>query len=115
MDFEKLLKKSGVKTFKEHLAENTRPEIQKIIDEGKEISLAEYRDMRLNSFERHQLYPLLSDEALLWLIEVYYSNIPVLYGKLPGTYIEGLVHSVLPIIIERYKSLKDKLENKDEA
>lgn len=90
--------------LKEERAKNIRPEY---LNRVEQISLEEYKHMRLNSYEREHLLPLFSDEVMLFVIDLAMKNSVSVSD--PGnlrpatTYEQALVFRYLPELLKRYR------------
>lgn len=101
--FDKFIRRKE-EEFNSHIS----PEVQAIIDARQPISLEKWKGMRLNSFERMRLYPLLDNEAFIATVRYYTAQCARPLGKfdVPATYCEAL---------ERYMVLElcNRLERKE--
>jgi hypothetical protein len=75
--------------------------------EGTPITLEEFHNMRLNSYERKYLFPLFDDELLLWHIEyslMQEGNRELFKYDLPKHYTDAVLRQYLPELIRRFKN-----------
>lgn len=95
-----------LKEFMSHVSVEINLRVLKCGETGK-ISLEEYSEMRMNSYEQKYIEPFLSPEALIWKIENAIKNVSVSFGKynLPTTYDEYLVSDGIVELLKRYKKL----------
>lgn len=82
--------------------EHIRPEIQALLKREQPVSLAEYSELRMNSYEQEALVPHLSDEALAWAVENVLKNCSQ-NGRLAATYNEAMVSPYGPELLRRLK------------
>jgi hypothetical protein len=79
---------------------NIKPEVQRLIDAGLPISYDTYASMRMNTYERLAIYPLLDNDALVRITQHCLNNCSISHGT-PVTYDETLVRVLAPLLIER--------------
>lgn len=70
------------------------------------ISLEDYKEMRMNSYEQKFLEPYLSNEALVWKIENALKNSSRTFSELiiPTTYDDYLCSDGMVEILKRFKN-----------
>ncbi|GIN22571.1 hypothetical protein [Siminovitchia fordii] len=87
-----------------------------LINEEKEVHVSEledksvtpgiWRQMRMNSYARDDLYPKLNNEALLEVTKLYLSNCS--RPQFPcSTYDEAMIHKIVPELIKRLEEVND--------
>jgi len=108
----KFIKKFIKKKNKEFLS-HVSADIIKRCGTGKRISLEEYKEMRLNSYERKYIHPYLSEEALIWNIENALKFCLLEYSdwSLPATYDEYVATDGIRELLKRYKKVLE--DNKE--
>lgn len=96
-------------------ADNVRPHIKKralecVDGTNNLISLEEYKESVMNSWEREWLIPYLSDEALMYRVEYSLSNCRMQEypNRPPLTYDESVIHSLTPELLSRFRNLLSK-------
>jgi hypothetical protein len=100
-----------IKKRRDEFMENVGPDVQLLLDLGQPITWEEYVGFTMNSYERVLLYPLLTDDAILKLTEYCYdqSNYRKLHQyRLPQSYNDAVTDLLIPMIMERFKSIIDK-------
>lgn len=76
-------------------------EIEALVKRGN-ITLAEYKELRVNSWEHEHVISALDDEAYCWCVEHAFLN-AARPGKRPySTYEEALVHLHVPELLRRW-------------
>jgi len=80
---------------------HVREEYQQLALRGTPITLAEWKDMRMNSWERDFLIPYLDDEALCWTVQHNLSNCSVRRANPCSTYEDALVNLLAPELMKR--------------
>lgn len=85
---------------------NVRPEIQELYDKQEPIGVLTWSNLRLNSWERHLLLPLVTDAVLLGQLNMAMGNISMKpktqYSHPPATYEESLMTTLVPELLKRY-------------
>lgn len=83
--------------------DNVRPEIEALAKRGN-ITWAEYKNLRLNSYEQEVLYPAMTDHCLVTLIERRILPYCSYRRRRPAvTYDDSLRMNFVPLLIERVK------------
>lgn len=89
--------------------EHCRPEIVNLSCRRKKLSLAEYQELRLNSWEFVLIHRNLDNEALLYVIHHSYSNSQFksrsVFDPPPMTYDTAIVTEYLPLLLGRFSEL----------
>lgn len=97
-------------TPQEQKMSHIREEIQKLRKRGN-VTLPELKKLSLNMWEREHLYPVLSDAALVYVIERCQKQIHDSNPYEPAvTYQDGLLHRLLPELKERFKEQSQQIE-----
>lgn len=74
------------------------------------ITKKEWDSMRLNSYERVLLYPLMSNELLVEVIEQnILPNCSPSRTLIPTSYDDAAIHCFLPLLVKRMKALTTKV------
>ena len=92
------------KEFMRHV----RPEVKARIETDKPICLAEYNNLRMNSYEQKLYQQLLDDNAFIEIMESYmkqYNHCKLGKFELPHHYQEAVDRQFLPELIKRFKAL----------
>lgn len=66
------------------------------------IGLERYKELRLNSYEREALLPVLSAEALKYVIQNTLKHVAPLHRNVASTYDEFALHNLLPELVRRF-------------
>ena len=85
------------------------PEVLALVKKGKLITYEQFNSRPMNSYERESLFPLLDNDALIALTELFLKN--CCSGHVPGirpcgTYNEALEVLLIPLLLERFKKLQ---------
>jgi hypothetical protein len=86
--------------------EHIRSDIQALIDRKEPITLAEYKELRVNSWEQEGLIPRLDNEALLDLTEIVLKNCRPAYRRPCAVYDQFAIHVILPELLRRLWGVK---------
>lgn len=101
----KFLKERAEKRKQEFLS-HVSPEILKLVESKTVITLQKYQELRMNSYERQMLFPLLDDEALIWLTKhalMQEGKTRVDKFTIPVSYTDAVVRLYIHEIIKRFK------------
>lgn len=79
-----------------------RPEIQELASRG-DVTWDEYSALRMNSYEREFLYPSLTDDALVRLVDTVILPNCSRPRSPASTYDESLVGNFVPLLLQRLK------------
>jgi hypothetical protein len=90
----------------EHHLANVRPEYKVLAARGVPITLDEYKEMRMNSYERKFLLPYFSDEVLFHVMEHARQNSSNPGRAISVTYDESIINDYMPELKARYECLK---------
>ena len=84
-----------------------RPEILALAKRG-DVTWDEYSSLRANSYEQEELYPALTDDAMIRLVsEIILPNCSPVRSLGPATtYSESLVKNFVPLLLERLSLLQ---------
>lgn len=84
--------------------ENIRPEYQELIERGN-VTYKEFKELRCNSWEFEAFYKVLTDDALIDVLEnSILPNCRIISRSPAGTYDEALISVFAPELIRRLKS-----------
>ena len=99
------LKHLGEQWRKEWLS-HVREEIQLLTKRGSPITLKEWSELRLNSWEQEELYPHLDDEAFLHAIRNTVNNCAApKYPRPYAVYDDALRGLFIPQLLDRFEKL----------
>ena len=93
--------------------ENIRPEFDELRNRPEPITLAEYHEIRANSFERKHIFPRYDNETLLHVAKYCYgqSRFSELGEfELSDTYDRAIVGEILPELLRRFEAMIAKPE-----
>lgn len=78
--------------------------IQQLIDRCTPVTLDEYMALWMNSWEREALLPHLSDEALIYVVELCIKHCSPVHPHRPAaTYDEKIIGRLVPELLKRLK------------
>lgn len=86
-----------------------RPHVEALATRPEPVTLAEWRELRLNSWERQYLYPRLTVEALADVVRYSINNCSRLYGSVASTYDEIVIHTFAPELLRRLEEAHKEL------
>jgi len=98
--------KEREKNFYLHVQEKT---MIRVYLDGSPITLEEYKEMRMNSYDRRILEPLFNDDVLLYIIETSLAQEgnSEYYGfQIPSSYTESVLRVHIHELIRRFKAAK---------
>lgn len=100
---------------REEFYSHIRSEIINLSKRKEKITIDEWNNLRINSYERRILYNNLTNEVLIETAEYYMSQC---YQKLPSLsipihYNEALERVLLPLLLERFKKTAKKEKQND--
>lgn len=87
------------------MTSHIRPEIQALADRGN-VTLAEWRDLRMNSYEQELLIPKLTDEALIYTVDHMAKNCQIDQRRPFTTYDNAMIGLIVPELIRRLEPLR---------
>ncbi len=73
MSFAEALRKHA-EDRKAKYMEHVRQEYQELYNAGQPIPIEVWKQLRMNSYEREILVPLLTDDAFVWMIETHFKS-----------------------------------------
>jgi hypothetical protein len=82
--------------------DHVKPEIAALVRRGS-ITLTEVKELRANSWEWEAIAVACNDEAFLHLLEQKLANCEVRNRRPAATYVESVVHLMVPELIRRFK------------
>jgi hypothetical protein len=92
--------------YKQHRAEwlsHVSEAVQARVATGIPITWAEWQEMRMNSYEQEELYPLLDNEALCKVTQHCLNNCSPRDRKPCSVYDDAVLHVIVPLLLERLK------------
>lgn len=91
--------------------DHVKPEIRALCERPERVTLAEYMELRANSYERRILHQRLDDEALLWLAEYCMGQAGRSLGEfdLPEHYNDAVEREIAPLLAKRLREAATQL------
>lgn len=92
-----------------HIVEEAEAEHQSHISQwvkdrvksGVPVTIKEWEQWIMNSYERHELYPLMDNECLKHTAQYFAGNCRPKTARVASCYDEALIHTLLPLLLDR--------------